>query len=105
MTDGYFDESDHNYVPGVISYEYNKTVPEVKMGQDFDWEALQKGLPEGAEKDITVRKNTATDYDATIDLSKFGEDLKDVGLDVTISVLTRATVPVWEHGRIDRRSQ
>ena len=86
VTDGYFDESDHNYVPGVISYEYNKTVPEVKMGQDFDWEALQKGLPEGAEKDITVRKNTATDYDATIDLSKFGEDLKDVGLDVTISV-------------------
>ena len=61
VTDGYFDESDHNYVPGVISYEYNKTVPEVKMGQDFDWEALQKGLPEGAEKDITVRKNTATD--------------------------------------------
>ena len=60
VTDGYFDESDHNYVPGVISYEYNKTVPEVKMGQDFDWEALQKGLPEGAEKDITVRKNTAT---------------------------------------------
>ena len=56
MTDGYFDESDHNYVPGVISYEYNKTVPEVKMGQDVDWEALQKGLPEGAEKDITVRK-------------------------------------------------
>lgn len=86
VTDGYFDESDHNYVPGVISYEYNKTVPEVKMGQDFDWEALQKGLPEGAEKDITVRKNTTTDYDATIDLSKFGEDLKDVGLDVTISV-------------------
>ena len=42
VTDGYFDESDHNYVPGVISYEYNKTVPEVKMGQDFDWEALQK---------------------------------------------------------------
>ena len=80
VTDGYFDESDHNYVPGVISYEYNKTVPEVKMGQDFDWEALQKGLPEGAEKDITVRKNTATDYDATIDLSKFGEDLKDVGV-------------------------
>ena len=35
VTDGYFDESDHNYVPGVISYEYNKTVPEVKMGQDF----------------------------------------------------------------------
>ena len=79
VTDGYFDESDHNYVPGVISYEYNKKVPEVKMGQDVDWEALQKGLPEGAENDITVRKNTATDYDATIDLSKFGEDLKDVG--------------------------
>ncbi|MFQ7550722.1 MAG: hypothetical protein ACLRMZ_10940 [Blautia marasmi] len=35
VTDGYFDESDHNYVPGVISYEYNKTVPEVKMGQDL----------------------------------------------------------------------
>lgn len=107
VTDGYFDESDHNYVPGVISYEYNKTVPEVKMGQDFDWEALQKGLPEGAEKDITVRKNTATDYDATIDLSKFGEDLKDVGLDVTISVFDESngsSMGTWK-GLIDEANK
>ena len=107
VTDGYFDESDHNYVPGVISYEYNKTVPEVKMGQDFDWEALQKGLPEGAEKDITVRKNTATDYDATIELSKFGEDLKDVGLDVTISVFDESngsSMGTWK-GLIDEANK
>lgn len=107
VTDGYFDESDHNYVPGVISYEYNKTVPEVKMGQDFDWEALLKGLPEGAEKDITVRKNTATDYDATIDLSKFGEDLKDVGLDVTISVFDESngsSMGTWK-GLIDEANK
>ena len=107
VTDGYFDESNHNYVPGVISYEYNKTVPEVKMGQDFDWEALQKGLPEGAENDITVRKNTATDYDATIDLSKFGEDLKDVGLDVTISVFDESnssSMGTWK-GLIDEANK
>lgn len=107
VTDGYFDESDHNYVPGVISYEYNKKVPEVKMGQDVDWEALQKGLPEGAENDITVRKNTATDYDATIDLSKFGEDLKDVGLDVTISVFDESnssSMGTWK-GLIDEANK
>ena len=91
----------------MISYEYNKTVPEVKMGQDFDWEALQKGLPEGAEKDITVRKNTAMDYDATIDLSKFGEDLKDVGLDVTISVFDESnssSMGTWK-GLIDEANK
>ena len=77
------------------------------MGQDFDWEALQKGLPEGAENDITVRKNTATDYDATIDLSKFGEDLKDVGLDVTISVFDESnssSMGTWK-GLIDEATK
>ena len=86
VTNGYFDESNHNYVPGVISYEYNRPVPSVTVGQDVDWASLQTGLLENVADGITVQSNTETDYQATIDMSKYYKDLTDVEMDVQITV-------------------
>lgn len=38
VTNGYFDENNHNYIPGTISYEYSRPAPEVIVGQEVDWE-------------------------------------------------------------------
>ena len=86
VTDGYFDENDHNYVPGMISYEYSKPVPSVTVGQNVNWEELLKNLPVDMINGLTVTKNTSSDYDTTIDLSSLGEEFSDVILDANISI-------------------
>ena len=99
VTNGYFDDNNHNYVPGVISYEYNRPVPSVTVGQEVDWEALQTGLPDNVADGLNVRKNTETDYEATIDLSKYYKDLTDVEMDVQISVFDEnngTSIGIWK---------
>ena len=46
----YFDENNHNYIPGVISYEYKKKVPEVVVGNEEDWKTIVKSLYENFVK-------------------------------------------------------
>ena len=87
VTDGYFDESNHNYIPGVISYEYSKPAPTVTVGQSVDWDDMINKLPESAVDNVNVKKHTGTEYEATIDLSAFGDGLKDVAVDASISIL------------------
>ena len=91
ITSGYFDENDKNYVPGVISYEYNMRPPEVKVGTDYDLESYVDLLPAGAAEDVTVTTNTDTELRTSIDLSKFDESLKGVVIDTDISVVDAAS--------------
>ena len=99
VTNGYFDENNHNYIPGTISYEYSRPAPEVIVGQEVDWEKMLKNLPEGMLKNLTVIKNTDSDYKATIDLAALGKEFADVGIDATISVFdenTGSNMGVWK---------
>ena len=86
VTDGYFDENNHNYVPGIISYEYNKPAKSATVGQEVDWDKLKNNLLEDTDKALKVTQNTASDYKATIDLSSLGKEFADVAIDAKISV-------------------
>lgn len=90
-TSGYFDPSDKNYVPGTISVEYTKNVPQTLVGQTMDLDALaaQSGLDPAQA--IQVTEDTATDYSAAVDLSGLGDELKDVLIDASISVYDEST--------------
>jgi len=38
IASGYFDNRNHNYVPGRITLEYNCGAEEFKVGEKIDWE-------------------------------------------------------------------
>ena len=99
VTDGYFDENNHNYVPGIISYEYNKPAKSATVGQEVDWDKLKNNLLEDTDKTLKVTQNTASDYKATIDLSSLGKEFADVAIDAKISVFDEnhgADLGVWK---------
>ena len=85
-TDGYFDENNHNYIPGVISYEYKKKVPEVVVGNEEDWKEVKTKNSDSSGKSVDVKQNTDSDYKAQIDMSSFGEEFKDVIVDTSITI-------------------
>ena len=85
-TDGYFDENNHNYIPGVISYEYKKKVPEVVVGNEEDWKEVKTKNSDSSGKSVDVKQNTDSDYKAQIDMSSFGEEFKDVIVDASITI-------------------
>ena len=87
VASGFFDENNPYYVPGVISYAYNKKAPEVAVGQDVDWKSYTDALPAGAADGVDVTVNTDTEYNASIDLSKLSGDLSGVFIDAGISVI------------------
>ena len=85
-TDGYFDENNHNYIPGVISYEYKKKVPEVVVGNEEDWKEVKTKNSDSSGKSVDVKQNTDSAYKAQIDMSSFGEEFKDVIIDASITI-------------------
>ena len=86
VTEGFFDENNHGYVPGNISYEYRKEMPQVYVGQDVDWDYLLSDLPQDAPESIEVVKNTETEYRALIDLADLGLNIQNVAIDTQISI-------------------
>ena len=72
VAEGYFDENDHDYVPGKLSIAFQKNR---ETGFDFDEvssqveEELEKGLPDGQLSDVKCTY-TAEDEIITIDLNK-----------------------------------
>ncbi len=90
-TNGYFDENDKNYVPGTISYTYKRAVPEVRVGQDMDWDALASRLPEGCEDYINIIENTEKDCKITVDLKGFSDGVNEAGIKALVSIFDKAT--------------
>lgn len=86
VTDGYFDENDQYYVPGIISYEYNRPTPEVTVGQSVNWDNLLKKLPQAAAKNLQVTMSSNELYQASLVLSDFGEEFSKYAIDTSISI-------------------
>ena len=91
VADGYFDENNHRYVPGTISYEYTKHVEEVRVGQNVPWNDLLAGMPEGAADAATLNEKTDYDFRTKIDLAKISGDMSGVYMDAAISIYDKET--------------
>ena len=88
ITDGFFDENNHNYMPGIISYVYNQKPETVYVDTSMDWEKLYSMLPDNVKKNppVTVKKNTPEEYRSVVDLSVFSEELKGVFMNTGIEI-------------------
>ena len=91
IANGFFDESNYNYVPGIISYEYNRNTPDIKVSESFDWTPFIDVLPNGVVENIEIKENTDTDYRTTIDLGEFIDELEGVTVDTLISIYDEKT--------------
>ena len=91
VADGYFDENNHRYVPGTISYEYTKHIEEVNVGQNVPWNDLLAGMPEGAADAATLNEKTDYDFRTKIDLAKISGDMSGVYMDAAISIYDKET--------------
>ena len=98
-TKGFFDENNHGYVPGSISYEYRKEMPTVYVGQDVNWESMLVDFPAGAPECLEVVKNTDTEFQAIMNLADLGLNIQNVALDTQISIFdmeTGADLGTWK---------
>ena len=91
ITNGFFDESDAHYVPGVLSIEYTKKVPTVSVGDTYDWSLFDGQISGRTENTVVFKELTETDCKAQIDLGSMYGSLQDVFMDATISVYDEAT--------------
>ena len=87
IAEGTFREDDKDYVPGKISYEYTVKRPEVQVTEQVNWNEFQNKVGVTSEQAVTVLKNTATMYQAAVDLSGFSEALANTVVDTMIEVI------------------
>ena len=87
VAEGTFREDDKDYVPGKISYEYTVKRPEVQVTEQVNWNEFQNKVGVTSEQAVTVLKNTATMYQAAVDLSGFSEALANTVVDTMIEVI------------------
>lgn len=90
-TNGYFDENDHRYVPGAISYEYTKKITPVTVDTSYDWSVFDPQLPSDKKDAIRFSQYTDSDCTAQIDLGSVCSDLNDVVVDAEVSVYDELT--------------
>ena len=90
-TNGYFDENDHRYVPGTISFEYTKKVTPVTVDTSYDWSVFEPQLPSDKKDAIRFSQYTDSDCTAQIDLGSVYSGLNDVVADATVSVYDELT--------------
>ena len=90
-TNGYFDENDHRYVPGTISFEYTKKVTPVTVDTSYDWSVFEPQLPSDKKDAIRFSQYTDSDCTAQIDLGSVYSGLNDVVVDATVSVYDELT--------------
>ena len=86
VTSGFFDPLDKGYIPGIISLEYTRKVPEVRVGQEMDLKAMAPLTGLDASTAVEVKTNTANQYEATINMSDLLRDGGEVSLDTSISL-------------------
>ncbi|OUP74346.1 hypothetical protein B5F09_10525, partial [Erysipelatoclostridium sp. An173] len=91
IASGYFDESNHSYVPGKLSVEYNVKQEEVKVGQEFDWEARYTETSDDLKKtQVSMIENSGNNTSYRFDFSDVSADLAGVSIDMAISQLDAA---------------
>ena len=105
IASGYFDEDDHDYVPGNLTVEYRMKHEETKVGQDVDWEAMYSALPESLRNTkITEIEDENGEIKYRMDLSGAGEEFTGVIIDMTVSEigeLTGVDINEWLGGYED----
>ena len=92
IASGYFDEDDHNYVPGNLTVEYRMKHEETKVGQDVDWDAMYNALPkELRNTEITEIEDENGEIKYRMDLSGVAEEFTGVIIDLTVSEIGEMT--------------
>ncbi len=86
VTNGFFDPSDHSYVPGKISIEYNKKSNAVKIGDSIDFSIFDSYDPIVSQDAFTVITDTEKKGVVRLDLSEVSAALKDQAMDITVHV-------------------
>ena len=78
VTDGYFDESNHSYVPGQIGVEYTTKNTEAYVTEDYDFREVQAILGDELDDvEVTYDKNTEEEAIAEIDMSSLFPEASD----------------------------
>ena len=90
-TNGYFDENDHRYVPGTISYEYTKKITPVTVDTSYDWSVFDPQLPSDKKDAIRFSQYTDSNCTAQIDLGSVYSGLNEVVVDAAVSVYDELT--------------
>ena len=91
VTNGYFDENNNQYVPGVLSIEYTKNVPAVNVDSSYDWSIFDNQVDSRTDDTVVFSEITETDCYAQIDLGSIYTNLQDVFIDASISVYDEVT--------------
>ena len=104
IASGYFDESNHSYVPGTITVEYNCSQKEGNGDQTVDWDAMYDLLSEDMKRTKITAIEENGGYRYRFDLSDISDDLQDVVFDFTVSAIDDVTdidVKEWFEGYDD----
>lgn len=91
ITSGYFDENNHDYVPGTISVEYTKKISPVTVDSNYDWDIFDEQVAAGTADSVTFKETTETDCVAQIDLGSIYPELGGVAVDTLISIYDENT--------------
>ena len=90
IASGYFDDSNHKYVPGNLKVEFRCKQEEIKVGQDVDWDGMYQNLSSDIKKTKITTVTEGSQQRYHLDFSDVSEDMRDTGIDLIISSIDDA---------------
>ena len=88
ITDGFFDENNHAYVPGALNVEYTEKMQEVKADASFDLNDIRNKLGKELQNtNISYTDRTDNQVSARIDLSPVFKDVNNAIVDASVSYI------------------
>lgn len=91
VTDGFFDESNKNYVPGALSIEYTKKTDPVYVSEEFDWDTFEEQTAAMTGSTVTIQEDSKSNVVSVIDLGSVYSNLQDVFVEASVSIYDKTT--------------
>ena len=91
VTDGYFDESNQNYVPGALSIEYTKKTDPVYVSEEFDWDMFEEQTSAMTDDTVTIVEDSESSIVSVIDLGTLYPELQDVSVETSFCIYNEET--------------
>ena len=101
VADGYFDESNHSYVPGQIGVEYTTKNTEAYVTEDYDFREVEAILGDELDDvEVTYEKNTEEEAIAEIDMSSLFPEASDTIVKTAIKHYAATTDSNIDYGTV-----